>query len=685
MPVIRLDRFSGKRPRIDEKIIAPHEATISINSRLIDGKLTPYSSMLEFPAITTIQDGPGSTLFRMYDDVADYWLGWSGDVDVARSPLIGDDTFRIAFTSDDFEPRQTDLALAAAGASYPDAWYKLGVTKPENAPTVGTTTGTATESETRIYVYTMVTQWGEESQASAASDPAADLTDSTWNLTALDVAPPNSMTVSAGSWAAGIATITLDSTFGLRVGDHVDIAAMNPAGYDESDAKITAISGDDISYAVAVDPTAYIGAGTVDRLSPHNLTGMVKRIYRSVTTSTSVVGFFFVGEIDIATTTFDDTPAIVIGEQLVTDSWEEPPTDMRGAVVHPSGSLVGFSGNTVYMSEPLAMYAFPTEFHFTTNYPIVGINITGSAVVVITEGYPYVIDGTTPAYMTIDRVDFPWNGNSKRGIVSSELGVIWPCNMGLASYGINGPNLLTREHYTQKTWSQTFNERFISSFTDDKYWGHYTDDEGVDHMFVFDTAEKAVSQIDTPLDTVYVDAQSNFLYGSKDGRLYQWDAHLLTLLDQTWQSKVFDFNRSLSMSVVEVEGEFGRNRVEEIQYQILVAAQTALNQLLMDDLPAPPDPIKGSLNSYSIAKRGFNGSLIRRSADAGGGDTKQVTVTVYIDMGDLLFSKSVSSETPFRLPSGILYDEVKIRVTGAVQIDSVAVATSVLELRVDNG
>lgn len=81
-----------------------------------------------------------------------------------------------------------------------------------------------------------------------------------------------SANVSAASWVGGVATVTIPSTTGLKVGDAVNIASVNPGGYNASAAVITAKTGTTISYAVVADPGAYVSGGTV--ASSYSITGV---------------------------------------------------------------------------------------------------------------------------------------------------------------------------------------------------------------------------------------------------------------------------------------------------------------------------------------------------------------------------------------------------------------------------
>lgn len=148
-------------------MLQPNQAQVSSNTRLWTGALEalPDKSTTKtgLSALTKSiyrfgQDTPGDT---------NYWFAWNGDVHVVKGPIAGDTTERTYFTGDGY-PKVTDNSIALASTPYPAAAYKLGVLAPTMAPfTAVNNEGDTTETlETRAYVYTYVTAWGEEGQPS---------------------------------------------------------------------------------------------------------------------------------------------------------------------------------------------------------------------------------------------------------------------------------------------------------------------------------------------------------------------------------------------------------------------------------------------------------------------------------------------------------------------------------------
>lgn len=673
MSAVKISFFGGERPRISNRLLTNGDSQQARNIRLTNGAIQPLRTPQYLSGINTLPAGVVQTIYRLYDSTNEYWIGWTDYVDVARTPLEGDISFRFAFTSDAFEPRVSNLALATASSPYPASWYVLGVFPPATAPTV-TPSGGVGLAEDRAYVYTFVTQWGEESKPSPATT-ATGKEDDTWAISNMDTAPPNTYAVSAASWASGSVTYTVSSTFGLRVGEYVTVTGIAPAGYNVANAKVTSVSSTSIVVALATDPGAYTSGGSIARDAPHNTTSMVKRIYRSVTTATDA-GYYYVGEVPVATTTFNDTPSITIGESLPSATWYMPPADMQGIRTIAGGSAVGFSGNTVYISEPLAIYAYPPEYKFVLDYDVVGLGIYSGAVVVITEGYPYVISGTSPESMSIERIDQRWAGVSKKSIVESEHSVMWATNEGLAKYGLSGPALATAEHYTRYEWGQITVSSFSAAYYDRRYYALYTDAAG-GKVFIFDTANNGILTFaDFEANAIYTDPATSDLYFVVGSDIYKWDSEPSVNMQGVWRSKDYNLPRPESFAWGKVEADYSLNTAEAVALQAVRDAQQAANAAYMADIPS----LKGALNTRSLNSKALNASNIVSLGGLGSSSNYSATFELYVD-GELYYSTTIYDSEPFRLPAGELYEDFSVRVLGALRVDEIQLATSSAELR----
>jgi len=201
MPVIKIKNFSGLAPKIDARLLNNAYGQIAENLKLISGSLQSWRNTLlqNLPA----KAGILQSIFLYQDTGTDRWLAWTTDVDVVKAPISEDTTHRIYFTGDGV-PKASDNANdtvtgvdgPAGNSEYPENSVTLGAPAPTAAPTVAV--GTAGSNPTdHIYVYTFVSQWGEESKPSPSSAIiSVDLLDGQANLSAMET-----------TWAAGYNTL----------------------------------------------------------------------------------------------------------------------------------------------------------------------------------------------------------------------------------------------------------------------------------------------------------------------------------------------------------------------------------------------------------------------------------------------------------------------------------------------
>jgi hypothetical protein len=161
-----------------------------------------------------------------------------------------------------------------------------------------------------------------------------------------------------------------------------------------------------------------------------------KRIYRTVTSTSGVATYFLVAEIGWNVTTWTDAAddsTIALNPQLESDGWIGPPTDLEGMVAAPNGMFVGWRKNEIWFCEPFRPHAWPAAYALTTEYPIVACAVAGQSIVVVTKGYPAIIQGVHPAAVTMTHVRIPEPCASKGSVVSSMQGVYYMSPNGLIS------------------------------------------------------------------------------------------------------------------------------------------------------------------------------------------------------------------------------------------------------------
>jgi hypothetical protein len=126
-------------------------------------------------------------------------------------------------------------------------------------------------------------------------------------------------------------------------------------------------------------------------------------LYRTVSGVGGQTVFFFVTSLDIGTGTFIDTitdDVVALNDQLKSTTWYPPPVGLQGFTVMQNGIVAGFTKNEIWFCEPYRPHAWPASYVLTVDYPIVGMGLSGGALVVCTSANPYMISGTQPSQLT---------------------------------------------------------------------------------------------------------------------------------------------------------------------------------------------------------------------------------------------------------------------------------------------
>lgn len=455
--MLLISNMSGVAPKLAPEMLPDGAAQAALNVVLHNGGC----ASLKAPSTvaTPTKSGVAKSIYRFGrtpptgQEEALYWFKWDKPVHVARGPIAGDVTERTYFSGDG-GPKKTDLTLALTGGTdYPMQSRPLGVPRPTTRPVLSLVAGTGpTVTETRAYLYTNVTEWGEESAPSDAE------------------------------------IVTVDSTKVVRL-----------TGFDSLPSDGTIVTR--------------------------------RYIYRSVTSS-SGTNYYLVGDVPASTTQWDDTTAVTaIGEPLPSLDWDVPPADLSGLVALPSGALCGFSGKEVCFSVVGFPYAWPEKFRKTTDYNIVAVAPMGQGVVVLTEGYPYVITTGDPESAQMARLDEEQACVSARSVVSYQGGVLYASPDGLVNISQSGVSVVTKEIYDRKAWQAIDPKSIFAVKHDNRYYGFLASGG-----FVFDSANGMLFH-DITATAAYVDPVLDQLYIAVGGNIQRWDSGAAK--SHAWKSKAF--------------------------------------------------------------------------------------------------------------------------------------------------
>jgi len=206
MASIDINSFDGMQPVVDPILLAANKAVLARNVYLGSGTLAPLLGTTTLKALT--KTAP-KTIWRFgtSDTETNYWLEFADDTDVINSPLPNDQWAR-AYWADGVKPKYAPSSVFLSGSSYPGASYDLGIPVPAATPTMsGSAPSIAANGETRTYVYTYVSAYGEEGPPSATSTPAVINPAASVTVAGMSVAP-------AGAYNITLKRIYRSSTVG---------------------------------------------------------------------------------------------------------------------------------------------------------------------------------------------------------------------------------------------------------------------------------------------------------------------------------------------------------------------------------------------------------------------------------------------------------------------------------------
>jgi len=202
---VRINLFRGRIPKLSRRLLPEGNASVATNCKLSSGQLHPYAGN-QAQGVTFQKTGTIQSIFR-YENLG--WFHWLTDVDAAEGPVAGSTTERIYWTGDGY-PKKSDNTLNG-GPDLPTVSYRIGVPAPITAPVIATSgpVGDLDNAETRAYLYTFVTSWGEEGPPSTASDILSVTPDTqTVFISGLEGAPLGNYNFGAGSVVRIYRTLT---------------------------------------------------------------------------------------------------------------------------------------------------------------------------------------------------------------------------------------------------------------------------------------------------------------------------------------------------------------------------------------------------------------------------------------------------------------------------------------------
>jgi len=194
------------------------------------------------------------------------------------------------------------------------------------------------------------------------------------------------------------------------------------------------------------------------------------RIYRSQTSTTGITDLYFVAELPVATTSYvHDLATAPLQEPIQSQDHDPAPAGLRGLTELPNGMMAAFDGKSLRFCEPFRPHAWPLKYEMKVNYAIIGLAAFGSTLAVLTNGTPYIVTGSAPENMTMERLETGLPCVSARGIVDLGYAAFYPSHDGLVQITPSGTQIVSRGLFSEKEWKALSPETMFAARLDGKY------------------------------------------------------------------------------------------------------------------------------------------------------------------------------------------------------------------------
>lgn len=557
------------------------------------------------------------------------------------------------FTDSTFNSVTTVTVLSATSFTY----YNTGAAVASGATLAGTI-DLGGQIQSRNYLYTWYTPWFEESIGSEPSNTLFIKEGQIVTISGLPTAPPagnnfirgirlyrtlagttdaeyyrlqtlwfpNSIATVARS--ANVSVVKLQYPHNFLSGDRFKISGCSVSSFNITGG-IVIDTPDEYTFTYA--QTAAAIATTV-------ATGTL--YYDVAESPTDAARYWGDGSYNFT----DDFNYRSLTNTLATTDYAPPPTGLKGLVIVQNTFLAGFTGNELYFSEPNAFHAWPEAYKRSFESPIVGLAVIGSQLLVLTESFPYVLDGSDPAVMSQAKLPAQYPCLNPKSIVVASYGAVYATNDGLAIWSPStGAQLLTRIVHSSDTWNEALDpSTLVGVAYKDTYFAAHSAGS-----IVFESGSKADSpsfvDSDFTFSASWYDPKTNILYlaAGTAGNVYHWDDLEQPHLPLQWKSKV----------------------LVTPEYVNLGAAR------IVADYTAPVTP-------YIWGTANVNWEAADQEWDA----DEPLVFKLYVNK-QLIFTRVCNNSEIFRLPAGYKSDTFEVEITSLVRVRAIHLGDTPTALR----
>ena len=188
-------------------------------------------------------------------------------------------------------------------------------------------------------------------------------------------------------------------------------------------------------------------------------------------------------------------------------------TYLAGLVGMANGIMAGYFDNTVCFCEPYVPYAWPIQYQLSVKHPIVGLGAFGQSLFVGTRSAPYLVSGSDSASMSAIELPSVQACVSARSIVSVENGVLYASPDGICMCDSNGVRVVTEALFTRADWQALNPSSIFAALHDGVYYFNCSGGTPA-CTYALDFGASKLIKTDIVASTFYEDRVTDTLYYS---------------------------------------------------------------------------------------------------------------------------------------------------------------------------
>lgn len=416
------------------------------------------------------------------------------------------------------------------------------------------------------------------------------------------------------------------------------------------------------------------------------------RIYRSQTSASGDTTFYFIKERGASIANFVDVVADnPIVEPIPSTDYNPPPDGLTGITALHNGMLAGFVGKKLYFCEPYKPHAWPEKYVLTMNYNIIGLGSFASCVAIMTDGCPYIAQGTAPENMTQERIDVNLPCINAQGIVDLGYSVAYPSPQGLVSISSSGAAVVSASLFTQDQWRSMSPETFIAAQYAGRYMAAYKYNDALGHeqkgIFIIDLtgAPPFLTRAADECAAMYFEIGTGRLFILRDEtKIFEWDASSEPFGELLWRSKRYVLTTLDNFGCIMIEGEaaniYGDVATDEkTREENAELIRTWKTRGPMGDAAVGIVPVGGSKIKPLTSPNG-GGTPTTDGSMPGVPISSQDTFSATVIADGMPLYTVYQMNVPCRLPSGILAKTWEIEIRGTTQVSGIILAHSPSEM-----